>query len=101
MPALVLLVDLSWLQVPGPASMTVGKPLTSELSRRTDEYFGEYLKARASLIQLVKWFNPVDLFLCTPGTWGCRFLTVTPSRHRATNIGCDDVRRAARWRRCR
>ena len=31
-------------------------------------------------MQRVGWwvaFHPVDLLLCTPGAWGCRFLTVT------------------------
>jgi uncharacterized protein YjbI with pentapeptide repeats len=72
MPAMVLLVDLAWLQVPGPASTTVRKS-------RAD-YWDQHPKAPASLIQWVEWlgaFNPVDLLLCTPGAWGCRFLTVT------------------------
>jgi uncharacterized protein YjbI with pentapeptide repeats len=71
MPAVVLLVDLTWLQVPGADATTVG-PFNSLDSH--------YPGISAPLIRQVAWltaFNPVDLLLCTPGAWGCRYLTVT------------------------
>jgi hypothetical protein len=71
MPAAVLAVDLLWLEVPGPASRTVGQDLA--------HYLGQYPKAPASFMERVGWwvsFQPIDLLLCTPGAWGCRFLTV-------------------------
>ena len=39
----------------------------------------QYPEASAPFMQRVGWwvaFHPVDLLLCTPGAWGCRFLTV-------------------------
>jgi uncharacterized protein YjbI with pentapeptide repeats len=72
LPAAVLAVDLFWLEVPGPASRTVGRDLTT--------YLGRYPEAPASFMEQVGWwvsFQPIDLLLCTPGAWGCRFLTVT------------------------
>jgi hypothetical protein len=71
LPLAVIAVDLVWLQVPGPDSRTAGKDLAA--------YLDEYPKASASFMQRVEWwaaFQPVDLLLCTPGAWGCRFLTV-------------------------
>jgi hypothetical protein len=58
LPAAVLAVDLLWLEVPGVDSETVGK----------QDFVGD--QPWASL------FQPVDLLLCAPGAWGCRFLTV-------------------------
>jgi hypothetical protein len=74
LPAAVLAVDLLWLEVPRPASKTVGQDLTG--------YLSQYPKAPASFMERIRWvgsFQPIDLLLCTPGAWGCRFLTV---RHR-------------------
>jgi uncharacterized protein YjbI with pentapeptide repeats len=71
LPAAVLAVDLLWLEVPRPASKTVGQDLTG--------YLRQYPKAPASLMERIRWvgsFQPIDLLLCTPGAWGCRFLTV-------------------------
>jgi uncharacterized protein YjbI with pentapeptide repeats len=71
MPAAVLAIDLLWLEVPGPASRTVGQNLT--------DYLDRYPKASASFMERIGWwvsFQPIDLLLCTPGAWGCRFLTV-------------------------
>jgi hypothetical protein len=71
MPAVVLLVDLAWLQVPGAAATPVGADLK--------EYLRFYPGASAPLMRQAGWllrFNPVDLLLCTPGAWGCRYLTV-------------------------
>jgi hypothetical protein len=61
-----------WLEVPGPASRTVGQDLA--------DYQRQYPKAAASFMEWIGWwasFQPIDLLLCTPGAWGCRFLTVT------------------------
>jgi hypothetical protein len=72
LPAAVLAVDLLWLEVPRPASKTVGQDLTG--------YLRQYPKAAASFMEWVGWwasFQPIDLLLCTPSAWGCRFLTVT------------------------
>jgi uncharacterized protein YjbI with pentapeptide repeats len=72
LPAAVLALDLFWLEVPGPDSRTVGQNLTG--------YLRQYPKAQASFMERVGWwvsFQPIDLLLCTPGAWGCRFLTVT------------------------
>jgi uncharacterized protein YjbI with pentapeptide repeats len=72
MPAVVLLLDLAWLQVPGPDSQTVGKDLAA--------YSKQYPEIAGAFMQRVEWwseFHPVDLLLCTPGAWGCRYLTVT------------------------
>jgi uncharacterized protein YjbI with pentapeptide repeats len=69
----VLLVDLAWLQVPRADATIVGT------NRNLDRYLRAY-PASASLMQQVSWlfaFNPVDLLFCTPGAWGCRYLTVT------------------------
>ena len=47
-------------------------------SRRLPER--QYPKASVSFMERVGWwvsFQPIDLLLCTPGAWGCRFLTVT------------------------
>jgi len=66
MPAVVLAVDLWWLEVPGPAAKTVRHDLVDYLSR--------YPGASAPFMQQVGWliaFNPVDLLLCKPGAWGC------------------------------
>jgi len=71
LPATVLAVDLLWLEVPGPASRTVGQPL--------EGYLFQYPEA-PSFMERIRWavsFQPIDLLLCTPGAWGCRFLTVT------------------------
>ena len=71
MPLVVIAVDLAWLRVPGPDSQTVRKDLAA--------YLKQYPEASASFMQRVGWwreFHPVDLLLCTPGAWGCRFLTV-------------------------
>jgi uncharacterized protein YjbI with pentapeptide repeats len=56
---LVLTGDRFWLEVPEPASETVGR-------QGLVGYEGW-----ASLVQ------PVDLLACHPGAWGCRFLTVS------------------------
>jgi uncharacterized protein YjbI with pentapeptide repeats len=74
MPALVLLVNFAWLEVPGPDVTTVGD------DRSLDSYLQGYPGVSAPLMQQAGWllrFNPVDLLLCTPGAWGCRYLTVT------------------------
>jgi hypothetical protein len=71
LPAAVLAVDLLWLEVPGPASRTVGRDLAD--CRR------QHPEAPASFLKRFGWwasFQPIDLLLCTPGAWGCRFLTV-------------------------
>ena len=62
MPAVVLTVDLLWLEVPGPAAKTVGR----------------YPWGSVSFMERVGWWTsqPVDQLLCTPGAWGCRFLAV-------------------------
>jgi hypothetical protein len=68
LPAAVLAVDLLWLEVPRPTSKTVGHD------------WRQYPKASASFMDRIGWwasFQPVDLLLCTPGAWGCRFLAVT------------------------
>lgn len=73
MPIAVFLVDLAWFQVPGSAATTVG------LGRNLEGYLGRYPGVSAPLVRQVNWllaFNPVDLLLCTPGAWGCRYLTV-------------------------
>jgi hypothetical protein len=67
----VLAVDLLWLEVPGPASETVGKNLGHR--------WPQYPKAPASFMGQIGWwgsFQPIDLLLCPLGAWGCRFLTV-------------------------
>ena len=72
LPAAVLAVDLLWLEVPGPASRTVGQDLSN--------YRRQHPEAPASFMKRIAWwtsFQPIDLLLCTPGAWGCRFLTVT------------------------
>ena len=72
LPFAVLAVDLVWLEVPGPASRTAGQDLA--------DYRSQYPKAPASFMEWSGWwasFQPIDLLLCTPGAWGCRFLTVT------------------------
>jgi hypothetical protein len=74
MPAVVLLVDLAWLQVPGPNATTLG------IDRNRGVYWRPYPGVSAPLTRQVGWllrFNPVDPLLCTPGAWGCRYLTVT------------------------
>jgi uncharacterized protein YjbI with pentapeptide repeats len=79
-PLLVIAVDLAWLRVPGPDSPTAGKDLAA--------YLNQYPKAPAPLLQRVRWlfaFQPVDLLLCTPGAWGCRYLTV-PHRNLVAKI---------------
>jgi Pentapeptide repeats (8 copies) len=61
-----------WLEVPGPASNTVGQDLA--------DYQRQYPKAAASFMEWIGWwasFQPIDLLLCTPGAWGYRFLTLT------------------------
>jgi uncharacterized protein YjbI with pentapeptide repeats len=71
MPAVVLAVDLWWLEVPRPAAKTVRQDLA--------DYLSWYPGASAPFMQQVGWliaFNPVDLLLCKPGAWGCRFLAV-------------------------
>jgi len=71
LPAVVLTIDLLWLEVPEPTSKTVGRHLA--------DYLRQYPKAPASFMERVGWgisFQPIDLLLCTPGAWGCRFLTV-------------------------
>jgi hypothetical protein len=71
LPAAVLILNLLWLQVPGPASKTVGSILAY--------YLGQYPKAPASFMERVGWgvsFQPIDLVICHPSAWGCRFLTV-------------------------
>ncbi len=70
MPLVVLLIDLLWLEVPGPASKTVGEDL--------EHYW--FLQPSASFKERIGWwasFQPIDLLLCHPGAWGCRFLSVT------------------------
>jgi uncharacterized protein YjbI with pentapeptide repeats len=74
LPAVVLLVDLAWLQVPGPDATTLGT------DPNEGDYWRPYPGVSASLMRQAGWllrFNPVDLLLCTPGSWGCRYLTVT------------------------
>jgi hypothetical protein len=73
MPAVVLLVDLAWLEVPGPDATTLGN--------RTLEGgpWRPYPGTSAPLMRQAEWllmFNPGDLLLCRPGAWGCRYLTV-------------------------
>jgi uncharacterized protein YjbI with pentapeptide repeats len=71
MPAAVLAVDLLWLEVPEPTSRTVRLDLQG--------YLIQYPNAPASFMERIGWwlsFQPIDLLLCTPGAWGCRFLTV-------------------------
>src|SRR5271166_1874044 len=71
MAAAVLAVDLLWLEVPGRASRTVGQDL--------GYYLTHHPRYSAPFIEGVGWlgsFQPIDLLLCTPGAWGCRFLTV-------------------------
>jgi hypothetical protein len=74
MPAVVLLVDLAWLQVPGADATTV------RANRDLNAYLHAYPGVSAPFVHQISWltaFNPVDLLLCTPGSWGCRFLSVT------------------------
>jgi hypothetical protein len=71
LPAAVLAVDLLWLEVPGPVSKTVRVDLATYL---------RYQAAPVSFMERIGlWasFQPIDLLLCTPGAWGCRFLFVT------------------------
>jgi uncharacterized protein YjbI with pentapeptide repeats len=84
LPAVVLAVDLFWLEVPGPTSMTAGQNRVSVLP--DIEYpkgpRSPGVKAAASFTKrIIGWwwasFQPIDLLLCTPGAWGCRFLSVT------------------------
>jgi uncharacterized protein YjbI with pentapeptide repeats len=70
-----LTIDLLWLEVPWPASKTVGHNL--------GYYWRQYPKASASFpVSFMEqigwwiWFQPIDLLFCRPGVWGCRFLTV-------------------------
>jgi uncharacterized protein YjbI with pentapeptide repeats len=73
MPAVVLLADLAWLQVPWATATTVGA------DRNLKAYWHDYPGVSAPIVRQVDWlfaFNPVDLLLCTPGAWGCRYLTV-------------------------
>jgi len=58
LPAAVLAVDLLWLEVPRPASKTVGQDLTG--------YLSQYPKAPASFMERIRWvgsFQPIDLLL--------------------------------------
>ncbi len=67
----VLIVDVAWLRVPGADSKTAGKDLAA--------YLDQYPKDTASFMERAEWwlsFHPVDLLLCKPSAWGCRFLTV-------------------------
>ncbi len=72
LPVAIIVMDLAWLQVPGPDSDTMRSDI---VTYRWPMLRGTQLDWRlAVLVNLPR--QPIDLLVCRYVGWGCRFLTV-------------------------
>ncbi len=75
MAAVVLAVDLLWLEVPGPDDKTVRTDIL-EYANYGDASSKEALLDRLARVLLALPVQPIDMVLCAHAHVGCRFLTV-------------------------